>query len=112
MLFDLSAKPDLDAFPNLLEFALSSEPRNPSPARLPIFAIEGTDATLTYSRPTAVGDVTFTIEKWSEPDEWLSADFSEEIVSEDGGSRVVKDRVPLNGATEMMLRLRVSRPAQ
>ncbi|MEO7318696.1 MAG: Calx-beta domain-containing protein [Chthoniobacteraceae bacterium] len=106
------ANPDLDSFPNLLEFALSSEPNNTASATPPIFAIEGTDAALTYSRPSAVGDVTFTIEKWSAPDNWPAVTFSEEIVSEYGGAQVVKDRVPLHGATEMMLRLRVSRPAQ
>ena len=34
------------------------------------------------------------------------------LASEDGGIRVVKDRVPLNGATKMMRRLRVSRRTQ
>ena len=79
---------------------------------MPSFAIEGNDATLTYSRPSALGDVTLTIERWSAPDGWPAVAFSEEIVSDLGGIQVVKDRVPLNGASEMMLRLRVSRPTQ
>ena len=106
------ADPDLDALPNLLEFALAADPQNPDAPSQPRFAIEGTDATLTRSRPVAVGDVTFSIEKWSAPGNWSAEYFAEEIVSDDGAIRVVKDRVPLNGAMEMMLRLRVSRPVQ
>ena len=79
---------------------------------LPIFGIEGTNAALTYTRPIAIGDGIYTIEKWTAPNDWTSVNFSENILSDDGTFRIVKDRVPLNGATEMMLRLRVSRPAQ
>ncbi len=106
-----TANPDLDAFPNLLEFALASEPSQPGSATSPIFAVEGTDVTLTYTRPSVLGDVSFTLEKWVAPDHWPAVNFTEEIVSDDGIFQVVKDRVPANGATEMMLRLRVSRPA-
>ena len=105
------ADPDLDGLPNLLEFALASDPLSPTATSLPVIAIEGTDATLTYTRPVAAGDVTFSIEKWSAPDSWSAASFTENILSDDGTYRVVKDRIPLNGATQMMLRLRVSRPA-
>ena len=105
------ADPDLDALPNLLEFALASDPLNPEVTSLPVIAIEGPDATLTYTRPVAVGDVTFSIEKWNAPDSWSAEPFTESILSDDGTYRVVKDHIPLNGATQMMLRLRVSRPA-
>ena len=106
------ANPDLDALPNLLEFALASDPLNPAATSLPLIAIEGTDATLTYTRPSATGDVIFSIEKWSAPDTWAAEYFIEDILSDDGTFRMVKDRIPLNGATQTLLRLRASRPGQ
>ncbi len=105
------ANPDGDVFPNLLEFSLANDPLDPDAVFPPFIAVEGTDATLIYTRPVAIGDVTFSIEKWSAPDSWSAVPFTENILSDDGTFRVVKDRIPLNGALEMMLRLRASRPA-
>ncbi len=103
------ANPDGDGLVNLLERALASDPLTNDASALPVFALEGTDATLTYRRPTFAADLTYAVEKWSAPDGWNAAPFTEEIVTDHGATRTVKDRIPLDGAKQMMLRLKVTR---
>ncbi len=104
-----SANPDGDGLVNLLERALASDPLTNDASALPVFALEGTDATLTYRRPASAADLTYTLETWSAPDGWSAIPFTEEILTDDGTTRSVKVRIPLNGATTMMLHLRVIR---
>jgi hypothetical protein len=106
-----SANPDGDPWNNLLEFALAADPLLPD-CGLPSFALEGNDATLTYRRPVSAADLLYSIDHWTSAGAWEDAGFTEEILSDDGITRMVKDRVPLDGATSMTLRLRVTQPAQ
>lgn len=106
------ADPDHDALSNLLEFGLASDPNGAGSISLPQLSTDAQNAILSYSRPSSAGDVTFTIETRNALGSWVPVGFSEEIVSQQSGIWAVKDRVPLGGAAGMMLRLRVSRPAQ
>jgi hypothetical protein len=105
------ANPDGDPWNNLLEFAFAADPLFPD-CGFPSFALEGNDATLTYRRPVSAADLIYGIDRWGNPGGWENVGFAEEILSDDGITRTVKDRVPLDGATHLMLRLRVTRPAQ
>jgi hypothetical protein len=107
-----SANPDGDPWNNLLEFALAADPLLPDAGEFPSFAIENGDATLTYRRPVSAADLGYGLDRWVDPGAWEDVPFTEEILSDDGITRTVKDRVPLDGATHLMLRLRVTHPAQ
>ena len=107
-----AANPDGDPWNNLLEFALATDPLLPDSGEFPIFALEGNDATLTYRRPVFAADLLYTLDRWVDVGAWEDVGFTEEILSDDGITRMVKDRVPLDGATSMTLRLRVTHPAQ
>jgi hypothetical protein len=98
------ANPDGDLLCNLLEYALAADL-----GALPVIGVEGSDATLTYRRPATAPELTYSVENWSALNGWQAVAFTEQLISENGGVSIVKDRVPLDGATGIILRFNVTR---
>lgn len=71
--------------------------------------IEGSDLTLTYRRPSSAPDVAYDVEQFTTTGTWAAATFTEQTLSDNGTIRTVKARVPIAGATEKLIRLRVTR---
>ncbi len=103
------ANVDGDALVNLLEFALAGDPHVPDASVFPFIGLEGGDVTLTYRRPNNVGSLLYAIDAWTS-NGWEPVGFAENILSDDGTYRVVKNRVQRQGAISKMLRLRVEHP--
>jgi hypothetical protein len=103
------ANPDGDVLCNLLEYALAAEPLAADLDALPVIGVEGSDATLTYRRPAVTPELAYSVENWSALNGWQAVGFTEQLISENGGVSIVKDRVPLDGATSIILRLSVTR---
>jgi hypothetical protein len=98
---------DFDGVPNLLEYALGGDP---AVARIiaPIVGREGNDLTLSYRRPISADDLLYSVEELVGSG-WTGAAFTESVISQEGAFRLMKARVPVNGALEKIIRLRVSR---
>jgi hypothetical protein len=99
---------DLDGLPNLLEYALGGNPFAPAG---PLTAVtrENDAVVLTYNRPVSAVDLLYSVEQFDNSTGWSTALFSEIVVAEESGLRTIQARVPLNGATEKIIRLRVTR---
>ena len=101
---------DFDAMNTLLEYATNTDPALASSVARPTFTLEPPDATLTYRRQLAATDITFSIEQATMLTAWSAVTPTEQILSDDGLTRVIKAKVPTGGATMKMLRLKVTRP--
>lgn len=121
-----SADPDGDGLSNLLEYALGSGPRAPSPSASPIVALEDGFLVLRFTRTPAHPDVVLSVEAstdFTDPTRWSliaqSAGGAETISN--GASAVtetdagpltavrVRDVLPITSGQRRFLRLRVTR---
>ena len=85
------ADPELDGLANLLEYAQNLDPNAASDG--PVFGIEPGFITITYRRNLAATDIAFTVqEAVNLPgiNAWTTASVIEEILSDDGTTRVIK----------------------
>lgn len=101
---------DADGANTLLEFGTNTDPTLVNSVGIPTFTREVPNVALTYRRNLAATDVTFSIEESTTLAGWLPVTPVEEIISDDGVTRVIKAKVPINGATQKMLRLKLTRP--
>ena len=104
------ADPDHDGIANLAEFALSSDPTQADAVATDI-SHEGSDLTLTYTRRDAsLAEVTVKC-LWAENANgpWSNDGVTEEVLSDDGTVQAVKARFPINGASQKLLRLEITR---
>jgi lysophospholipase L1-like esterase len=103
-----NADPDFDGFPNLLEYATGSDPResSPSPVSFEIGA-EGEDEvfTLTYSKNLDATDVVYQVESSDDLADW--DDVSDSFVAAAGSIETRKATVTTAGFPRRWLRLRV-----
>ena len=102
---------DNDGVPNLVKFALNSNPTIPNSTKLPVFAIAGGYATLTFTEMLdATGTILYTPE-WTSSlnDAWSSQGVVESVVpgSNNGVTEQVKASVPMSGPSTF-LHLRVT----
>lgn len=104
----LNADPDGDGIRNTLEYALNNNPNAKDAASLPTTAVEGGNLTLTYRKNLAATDVTYVVEESTTMGTWTTAAVSEEIVSDDGFTRVIKASVAKGAAPAKFLRLSVA----
>ncbi len=112
-----TADPDADGLPNLLEFALGSNPMQPSSGSLPVVSADATTSTLRldYTRArSALGSVTFTPE-WTaslgtRPIVWSANGVTTTVLSDNGTVQQVRSSVPLPSTGARFLRLRVTTP--
>lgn len=111
-----SADPDTDGQSNLMEYALSAEPKiADSLNHAPVASITDDHITLTYTRPTLVADVTYSTEWSVDLQTWQTgAAVIETLSTTDNGdgTTTVTDRAlaALTSAPRQFLRLRVTRP--
>ncbi len=109
-IIDPAGDPDGDGIPNLLEYGLNLDPLALDSAGLPKVSREGDNLTLTYNQRAAATDVAFVVEKSNDLISWSAANSQDQVSPESNGARVVKATVPINGASSLFLRLRVTRP--
>jgi len=107
---DPSGDLDADGLPNLLEYALHSNPAASDVTRLPTVAVEGSNLTLTYFKVTTATDIQYSVEKSTDLITWTDANPTNQIVATQGNVQTVKALVAINGSSRLFLRLRITRP--
>lgn len=107
-----SADPDGDGLANLVEYALGLNPRAASTANLPAVSASGGDWVFTYTRPSAVTDVTFEVQFATNlvTANWGTGSIaSHAITASSGGIDTWQARVPQSVAANGFFRLKVTR---
>ena len=105
---------DFDGLPNLVEYALGTDPQNASPA--PGAAQDGSYLTLTYTKVKNTPDIVCVAEVSASPaGAWTSAAADVEQlwqVTDNGATQTItaRDKTPVAGAGRRFIRLRVTRP--
>jgi hypothetical protein len=113
----LLADPDGDLLPNLLEYALGLNPRQPGHDRLPTAAVEEIDGVvyLSFHHRRLIGetDLAYVIEVSQDLETWDDSEgqllFLNEVPTGDGLTEIVTALLPIDAATQGFLRLRISR---
>lgn len=105
---DPNGDPDDDGVPNLLEYALIRDPLVSDPGGTTL-AREGGSLTLTYREIDAATDLTYAVEKSTDLVNWVAAGAQNQILFDDGVTRLVKSSVPMGPGNDLFLRLRVTR---
>jgi hypothetical protein len=97
-----------DAFNNLLEYALATNPTQPNTAPYSLTK-QGNTLTFTYIRRSLVPDLTYAVE-WSQTlaaSSWSTVGVTQQITSDDGITRIVRATVPA-GSGRQYLRLKIN----
>lgn len=102
------ADPDKDGILNLMEYALGLNATTPGTAGLPAVAASGSFVTLTYSRPSAITDLTYQVEWSGNLTSWSTTGVTEQTLSDDGTTRTIRANVPVSG-TRQFLHLKTTR---
>ncbi len=93
--------------PELLRYALGLDLTSKSDEGLPTATIEGTDLTLSYTRPAGATDISYQ-PWWSDNlDTWSMEGIETEVSTDEDNVQHVKARIPLDGATQKYMRLEV-----
>ena len=99
------ADPDGDGVPNLMEYALSTNPASASSVSRPVTAVSGGYLTLRFARSSA--DVTYLVEGSFDLDHWTTIATNPGTV---GSQPVVSDTAPISGSSRRFMRLKVTNP--
>lgn len=102
------ADPDGDGMNNLMEYTLNANPLAADPDLFPTMALEEGSLSLTYRKNLAATDVNCSVLQSGELDDWSSATVSEQTISDDGTTRVIKASVPTAEAPRKFLMLKVT----
>ena len=100
---------DGDGYNHLFEYALGLNPAVPD-ARAFDFTTDGSQLTLTYTRPSAVLDVTCQIE-WRNnltSGAWSTTGVATRIIADDGTKRIIQAILPAGTAGQRFVRFRVT----
>lgn len=100
------ADPDADGLANLQEYAFNLDPLATSEG--PVFSLDNTTLSLTYRRHLLATDIALTLEEASTLSTWTSGVPSEQILSDDTITRLIRATVPRSGE-QQFLRVRVER---
>ena len=106
----LTANPDGDAFNNLLEYALATNPAQTNAAPYSVSS-SGGFLFLTYTRPSLAPDLTYGVE-WSDTlaaGSWSTLGIAQQVLSDDGTTRTVRASVAA-GTGRRFLRMRIAGP--
>ena len=106
---DLS-DPNNNGIPNLIEYAMDTDPRSASTNAQPLLSTESGFICLTYRKSSSASDVTLTVQESTDRQIWTTASVIEEILADDGSARVIKAKVPIGTETQKYLRLVATRP--
>lgn len=104
------ANPSGDGVVNLLKYAFGLDPALSGNSGLPVLANDGAYLTLTYTRVIADSDITYQAQWADDLHTWSTSGITEEILSDDGITRQIKAKIPLNSAPHRFLRLNITRP--
>ena len=99
----------LDGFPNLAKYALGLEPKQNITTGLPSVSTTGSDWVYTYTRPSSVADVTYSVEVSTDLSTWTTVGVTHEFVSTSGGIDTWRGRYALASAANVYFRLKVTR---
>ncbi|MCM2275854.1 MAG: immunoglobulin domain-containing protein, partial [Candidatus Didemnitutus sp.] len=102
------ADPDGDGLANLLEYALGFHPRQATAAGLPEAGKDNDSWTFTYTRPSDIYDVSYTVEASTDLVQWSNEFVWVEWLGESDGYALLRAHYPSNLATKVFFRLRVS----
>jgi hypothetical protein len=98
-----------DGLSNLVKYALGLEPKTNIFSGLPAVSIVSTDWVYTYTRPTAISDLTYSVEVSTNLTTWSTAGVTHVQVSSSGGVDTWKATFPLASApTTVSFRLKVT----
>lgn len=97
----------LDGYPNLVKYALGLDPKVNVTSGLPTLGVPGSDWVYTYTRPSSVGDVTYTVEISTDLVTWTTVGVIHEFVSTDSGTDTWRARYPLISAGNVFFRLKI-----
>jgi len=97
----------LDGYPNLVKYALGLDPKVNVTAGLPTLGVPGTDWVYTYTRPSSIGDVTYTVEISTDLVTWTTVGVIHEFVSTASGTDTWRATYPLISASNVFFRLKI-----
>jgi photosystem II stability/assembly factor-like uncharacterized protein len=101
-----------DGFPNLMRYALGLDPVQPVGAAAPASSATETNWVLTYSRPAATTDLTYTVEASTDLVSWSSSGVTHVMVGSSNGTQQWQATYPRASASRLFLRLKVTRASQ
>lgn len=102
------ANPSGDGIPNLLKYALNLDPHTPTANGLPAGEVGPGTLTLTYTRVKGASDLDYVIEWSTDLGSWSASGVSEEILSQDAITELVKASVARGTDRRKFIRLNVS----
>jgi hypothetical protein len=110
-----TASPAGDGVPNLLKYALGLDPNTPATSgQLPTGGIQpdsGQDyLTMTINRTNRPADISYVVEVSGDLQTWVSGPPNTVTLTDTATQLVVRDNIPVPGATERFIRLRVTVP--
>ena len=97
----------LDGYPNLVKYALGLDPKVNATSGLPTLGVPGSDWVYTYTRPSSVSDVTYSVEISTDLVTWTSVGVIHELVSTDSGTDTWRALYPLVSAANVYFRLKI-----
>ncbi|MBC8010799.1 MAG: hypothetical protein H7067_11970 [Burkholderiales bacterium] len=110
----MSADPDRDGVPNLLEYTFDLDPLVPNPAGLPVASVVdvgGADyLAVAYTRSKFASDLTYAVESSGDLNTWTSATPVVVSVTDHGDTEtvLVRDSVATGGDARRFLRVRMT----
>ncbi|WP_035611424.1 LamG-like jellyroll fold domain-containing protein [Haloferula sp. BvORR071] len=99
-----------DGMNNLLEYGMNTDPALSDYQLGPQLSYADGILALTYRRNLAATDITYTVVQSEGLGEWVPATVSEQIISDDGVTRVIKASLAPSADPLKFLRLRITRP--
>jgi len=99
----------LDGLSNLVKYALALEPRENVVLGLPELSASAPNWIFTYTRPTTLPDLTYTVETSTNLSTWTTTGVTHELVSTAAGLATWRARTPLASATNLFFRLKIVR---
>lgn len=106
---DPTGDPDHDGVPNLLEYALHSNPIVSDASNLPQVGREANFLTLTYTQLITATDISYVVQQSSDLVSWTTATTQNETISTNGNVETIEAKVDVTGSNILFLRLSVSR---
>jgi len=106
---DPTGDPDHDGMPNLLEYALHSNPIVSDASNLPQVGREDNFLTLTYTQVTTATDISYVVEQSSDLVSWTTANAQTETIGTNGNVETIEAKVDVTDTNVLFLRLRVTR---
>jgi hypothetical protein len=103
-----TANPSGDGVVNLLKYAFNLNPLTPNTGELPSVVQSGGNLLLTYLKNDAATDLTYTVLQSTDMVTWTPASATLTTLSDTNGTSTIQAGVPVNGATNMWVRLSVT----